>query len=309
MLQEELMKRLFVYLSIAAFLVSVGCAQKNEAEKAAPKDFLVKINNTYVTSDDFMEKFDTLPAWAQKRFTDDEGKKQFVNEIIKEELLYQEAVSRGIDNEPHFQKKIKEFKRMTLVSEMLKNEVEGKSTVKEQELRDFYERHKDTFTAGEEVKASHILVDTEAEAEDIMKKILKKESFSELAKQLSKDHTSAIKGGDLGFFGKGRMVSEFDKVAFELDPGEVSDPVKTQFGYHIIKVIEKRMSKQRDFDEVKSVIERRLKAEKQKTLFDTYIKSLREKSATEINEEALKSLDLGLSGPAGGQEIPSGPHG
>ncbi len=309
MRQEDRMKRPLVFISIAALLLSFGCVQKKEAEKAAPEDYLVKINNTYITEEDFMEKFQTLPAWAQKRFTDEEGKKQFVNEIVKEELLYQEALNRGIDKDPYFQDRIEEFRRMTLVSTILKNEVEEKASVDEQELRDFYERHKDSFSTGEEVKASHILVDTEAEAEDILKKIMMKESFSELAKKFSKDHTSAIKGGDLGFFGKGRMVPGFEKVAFELQPGEVSDLVKTKFGYHIIKVIEKRESKLRDFDEVRSVIEQRLKAEKQKTLFDDFIGSLKEQSATEINEDALQSLELEETEPAGGQGIQSGPHG
>ncbi|TNF53960.1 hypothetical protein EP227_05100 [bacterium] len=183
---------------------------------------------------------------------------------------------------------------MTLVSTLLKREVEEKAVTDDKEIRDFYEKHSDTYKLGDQVRAQHILVDTEEEADEILQKILKGEDFEELAKSFSKDQSTAVKGGDLGFFGKGRMVPEFEQAAFSLKVGEVSEPVQTKFGYHIIKGLEIKEGEQREFDEVKSIVERRLKAEKQKSLFDTYIESLKGKAGVvEINEEELKELAQG----------------
>jgi peptidyl-prolyl cis-trans isomerase C len=287
------MKKLFVVICAITLAISAGCVKK---EEKVEKDFLAKVNDKIITQEYFMQKLNSLPEWAKERFTTEEGKRQFLEEIIKEELLFQDAMRTGIDKEKDFLNKVDEFKRMTLVSTLLKREVEGKAVTDDKEIRDFYEKHSDTYKLGDQVRARHILVDTEEEAEEILQKILKDENFGELAKNFSKDHSTAEKGGDLGFFGKGRMVPEFEQAAFSLKAGEVSEPIKTKFGYHIIKVIEIKEGEQREFEEVKSIVERRLKAEKQKSLFDTYIQSLKEKAGVlEINEEGLKELAQGES--------------
>jgi peptidyl-prolyl cis-trans isomerase C len=288
------MKKFFVFICAITLAISAGCVKKEGKVEKVEKDFLAKVNDKIITQEYFMQKLNSLPEWAMGRFTTEEGKRQFLEEIIKEELLFQEAMRTGIDREKDFLDKVDEFKRMTLVSTLLKDEIEGKAVTDDKEIRDFYEKHSDTYKIGDQINAQHILVDTEEEAEEVLQKILKGEDFGELAKNFSKDHSTAVKGGDLGFFGKGRMVPEFEQAAFGLKVGEVSKPVKTKFGYHIIKVLEKKEGKQREFEEVKSIVERRLKAERQKSLFDSYIQSLREKAgAIEINEEELKILAQG----------------
>ncbi|MEF9438372.1 MAG: peptidylprolyl isomerase [Candidatus Mariimomonas ferrooxydans] len=255
---------------------------------------LAKVNTTTITKEDFIKKINRLPEWAKSRFKGEAGKKEFLEELIKEELLYQEAKKQGVNKEKEFQDKIKEFEKMTLISTLLKNEIEGKAKVDAKEVRDFYDKNQNEFMTGPEVKASHILVNTETEAADVLKRIQKGEDFSKLAVELTIDKGTAKNGGDLGFFGSGRMVPEFEKAAFGLKPGEVSSPVKTKFGYHIIKITDKKEGKPRDFEEVKTSIEKRLSAEKQRTVFDSYIEKLKEKAnKIEINEETLKTLTVG----------------
>lgn len=285
------MKKLFVVICAITLAISTGCVKK---EEKVEKDFLAKVNDKIITQEYFMQKLNSLPEWAKGRFTTEEGKRQFLEEIIKEELLFQEAMRTGIDREKDFLNTVDEFKRMTLVSTLLKREIEGKAVTDDKEVRDFYEKHSDAYKLDDQVRARHILVDTEEKAEEVLQKILKGEDFEELAKNFSTDHSTAVKGGDLGFFGKGRMVPDFEQAAFSLKVGEVSEPIKTKFGYHIIKVIEIKEGEQREFEEVKSIVERRLKAERQKSLFDTYIQSLEEKAGgLEINEEELKELAQG----------------
>jgi peptidyl-prolyl cis-trans isomerase C len=292
------MKKILI-LIFAAIILS-GCAQKKESDKP----FLAKVNNKTITNQDFMDKLETLPEWARARFKSAQGKREFLDEIIKEEILYQEAIKIGLDKEETFKERVEEFKRMTIVSTLLKREIEEKAAITDNEVREFYDKHRDNFKSGLEIKAQHILVDTEEEAEDLLKKIMKKESFSELAKTFSKDKSTAVNGGDLGYFGRGRMVPEFENVAFSLKVGEVSDPVKSQFGYHIIKVTDKKEGKIRDFNEVKDTIERRLKVDKQKSIFETYITNLKDKSSNiEINETALTELAQ-ENNPMGEEQIP-----
>ena len=107
----------------------------------------------------------------------------------------------------------------------------------------------------QEVRARHILVPSEDEAKAILAEVKKGTDFAELAKQKSKDPGAAAEGGDLGYFGKAQMVPEFAEVAFKLNKGEVSDPVKTQFGWHIIKVEDKRNKPVPSFENVKDQIE------------------------------------------------------
>jgi foldase protein PrsA len=126
--------------------------------------------------------------------------------------------------------------------------------VTEKELKDYYENYKP------KIKASHILVKDEKTAKEVKAKLDKGEDFAKLAKEYSQDPGSAANGGDLGWFGPGKMVKEFEDAAYKLKVGQVSDPVKTDYGYHIIKVTDKE--KKKPFNEMKEEIEFEVKRSK-----------------------------------------------
>ena len=135
------------------------------------------------------------------------------------------------------------------------------------DVQRYYEDNEQQYSTPEQVRASHILLKTQGkddaavkkQAEDLLAKIKGGANFAELATKFSEDEASKAKGGDLDYFGKGQMVGEFDKVAFELQPGQVSDVVKTSYGYHIIKVMEKKAASKRSLDEVRPQIEDQLR--------------------------------------------------
>ena len=131
---------------------------------------------------------------------------------------------------------------------------EGKAATTDEAMKKVYDEAAKQISGEQEVHARHILVETEDEAKAIKAELKKGADFAELAKKKSKD-PGAADGGDLGFFTKDQMVPEFSAVAFALEPGKISDPVKSQFGWHIIKVEEKRNRKAPDFDQVKPQIE------------------------------------------------------
>lgn len=153
----------------------------------------------------------------------------------------------GID-EVFIKEQIKTDLYMNKFYENLSKELD----LSEEKLKEYYEQNKEEYR-NIQVKASHILVDKEEEARDILNKIKGGQDFSELAKEFSKDPGSAPQGGDLGFFSKDMMVPEFDEAAFNLQPGEISEPIKTTYGYHIIKVFDK-IDELSSFEDVKEEI-------------------------------------------------------
>jgi parvulin-like peptidyl-prolyl isomerase len=266
-------------------LALVACSKK-EAEVKGP--YLAKIDNTAVTQADFDREFQALPDYAQQIFTDEAGKEKFLNEIINKELLYKEAVKKGYDKGQEYLKKVEEFKKLSLVSELFEKEIMAKAKVSDQEVKDYYDKNKDDFIVAKEIRASHILVKTEDEAQKALDRLKKGEKFEAVAKAVSIDTGSAKNGGDLGFFKKGQMVPEFERAAAALKVGEVtSSPVKSPFGFHIIKVTDKKTGDPIPFDKVHDLVSQKLSGEKQKGVFDTYVAELKKTYKVEINKEAL----------------------
>lgn len=248
--------------------------------------------------------------------------KQAIDQLIAAELLYQAAAKtepKDLDkqieakmaqgkarfkDEQDFKKAIKDLdmnekdlreytRRDLLISSFIDMNFVSKTAVTEAEARAFYDKNPDKFKREESVKASHILigVDAKASAEDKKKglekaKKLRKElvggaDFAALAKGNS-TCPSSQQGGDLGFFGKGQMVPAFENAAFALKPGEISDVIETQFGYHIIKLTEKKPAMTTDFKDVKSKIEDFLKGQKVNEAIQKYLVDARKSAKIEI---------------------------
>lgn len=280
------MKRVAAVCILAVALVA--CSKK-EAEQKGP--YLAKIDNTTITQADFDREFKALPDYAQQIFTDAEGREKFLNEIVNKEILYKEAMKKGFDKSPEFNKKMEDFKKLTLVSEVFEKEIMAKSTVSDQDIRDYYDKNKDSFVMATEIKASHILVKTEEEAQKVLARLKKGEKFEAIAKAVSLDTASARNGGDVGFFKKGQMVPEFERAAASLKVGDISIPVKTQFGYHIIKVTDKKTGSPVEFEKVRDLISQKLSGEKQKEAFESYIAELKKTYKVELNKDALSKPD------------------
>src|SRR5262249_21671621 len=178
-------------------------------------------------------------------------------------MMSKAAEAKKVTEQKDFKNRIA-FIRNKLAMEMLLIE-EGKAAATPEAMKKVYEEAVAKSGTEQEVRARHILVPTEEEAKAVLAEIKKGTDFAELAKQKSKDPGAAAEGGDLGYFGKDQMVPEFAAVAFKLNKGEVSDPVKTQFGWHIIKVEDKRTKPVPDFDkgkeQIETYVERRAQAE------------------------------------------------
>lgn len=272
---------------LAAFIIS-GCEQKGKSGGPV----LAKVGSSEITQDDFIKEADRIPDWAKSQFSGKEGKERFLDELVKRELIYQDAKKMGLDKDKEYLEKLKEFERMSLVALILKKEIEDKAKVDDADVKNFYDKNKSQLTLDNKARASHILVDTEDQAKKLYDRIKKGESFSKLAEQYSKDKNSAVKGGDLGYFDPAKMVPEFSRALVNLKPGDVSEPVRTRFGYHIIQLTDVQRGNIATFDQTKETIKRQLLAEKQKSLVDAYLDGLRKKIEVKKNESTLASITL-----------------
>src|SRR3979411_682803 len=219
------------------------------AEEANP--VLAKVNGAEIRQSDVALAEEELgPSLAQM---DPATKKDNVLAfLIDMKIVAKAAEDKKVENNEDFKKRLAFTRNRLLMDSLLATE--GKAATTDDAMKKVYEDASKQITGEQEVHARHILVETEGDAKAIAEELKKGADFAELAKKKSKD-PGASDGGDLGFFTKDQMVPEFSTVAFALEPGKISDPVKSQFGWHIIQVEEKRARKAPDFEQVKAQIE------------------------------------------------------
>lgn len=231
------------------------------------------------------EKYKIITAYMKEKFnytlTPDQ-EKEFIEYLVNKKLLAQEARKAGYADKKDIQVKY-EWDFDDIISHEFYNDyVEKKSKVTDSEARDYYEKNKEDFI---EVKAQHILIKNKNMANNLYQRIKKGESFDDIAKSYSEDETTKPMAGDLGYFTKGMMVKEFEDAAFSLSAGEVSEPIKTIYGYHIIKVNDKRKI---SFDDSKDKIKKMINEKKKKDNFEKIINKIKSENPVIINENYFK---------------------
>ena len=217
-------------------------------------------------------------------------------EQIKAQFPSEDKMNEELKKNNQTLDKVKENIRTSLKEQQwIESQLGDKIAVTDADAKDFYDKNADKFQVPNEVRASHILFavpqdakpDAVAEKEKLAKKtedrIKKGEDFAKLATELSDDPGSKATGGDLNFFTHDRMVPEFADAAFKMKVGDVSDPVKTQYGFHIIKVTDKKDARTVPFDEAKDKIESYLKESKKREAVTSLLKSVREKADVTVN--------------------------
>lgn len=296
-------------VAVAAVMALFGCTGKKESDvkkEAAPSGpVLAEVGGSSITVAAFNKELENLPPYLKPMTETADGKKEMLETMIIRELILQEAAKDGIENSPAVKEKLEELKKRLVVEAYLKKKVEEQAQVSDEELKKFYEQNKDKFKTGDQVKASHILVKTEKEAKDVLAQLKAGGSFEELAKKLSTDGAAA-KGGDLGWFSKGSMIPEFEKVAFAMKENETSGVVKTKFGFHIIKLTGKRAAGERSFDDVKEQIKASILPGKQQEVFQKLKEDLKKSGKYTIKEDVLKGLGGAASAEPGSKSDAKG---
>ncbi|MDH3580460.1 MAG: peptidylprolyl isomerase [Hyphomicrobiales bacterium] len=210
--------------------------------------------------------------------------------LIENQLLAAAAEAEKMSETPGFDNRLKYYRRRALRDMYFEKKV--RDAVSEDSARKIYDDQVGQLKEETEVNARHILLKTEEDAFEAIERFNRGDDFAALAKELSQG-PSKTQGGDLGYFTKGQMVKEFDEVVFKLKKGEVSEPVKTQFGWHVIKLEDKRQKKPPAFDDVKDRIVSALVQQKAQEV----MQSLRAKADVEIvDPEIKKAMEKAVRG-------------
>lgn len=237
---------------------------------------LAVISGNEITENDLNAIIMRYPEDKRGIFNSEMGKKQLLEQMISFELMYKLGSEMNIDKTDEYKTSLAQVEK-DLLTQMTINKVLSEVTITDEEAEKYYNENKAEFEQPATVSAKHILVDNEELCSEVKEKIENGElSFEEAAKQYS-SCPSKDQGGDLGVFGRGMMVPEFEEAAFELELEKVSQPVQTQFGYHLIKVNAKNEPVTSKFEEVKTQIIQRLVQERQEKKYLDVMKELEAK--------------------------------
>jgi foldase protein PrsA len=260
-------KRLFPLLSVGLLAIILTVATGCSKDSKATGETVATIGSEKITKDELYEVLvqsagqEALSAMIDDKVVALELKKEKVSvsdkEIDAELAVYvenaggDEAFTAALEQNGMTEKKFKE----NIVDYLsIRKIIAPRIDITDEQIKTYFEENKASFNEEEQVEASHILVKDEATAKKVAKKLADGEDFVALAKEFSTDEASAANGGELGFFPRGKMVAEFEDAAFSMKVDTISDPVKTEHGYHIIHVTDKKVAKKAVFNDHKKEI-------------------------------------------------------
>ena len=275
------MKKLIICLFLALLVVS--CAKKDDGK------VLATIDDQKITLQEFNKELDKIPMNMKMLVASESGKKNYLDRLVVKKLLLKEASKDKIESDKEFQERVNDIKEQLLIESLLKKKITAQTQMTEDDLKKYYDEHKEDFKKDREINTRHILLKTEEEAKQVQAKLQKGEDFTELAKKFSIDPNVRQTGGEIGFQPKGSLIPEFENAAYKLNKvGQVTGIVKTQFGYHIIRLEGVKPPSYVPLEEVKDFIKQKNAQEKQKEVLEKYIEELKKNVKITINEALLK---------------------
>ncbi|MFJ7935227.1 peptidylprolyl isomerase [Sporosarcina sp. NPDC096371] len=271
-------------LVIAGILVTAtGCSQEKDETVATVGDEKITKEELYDTlvktsgqqALDMMIEDKVIASELKKEkvtVSDKEVEEELASQVesVGGDEAFAAALKQSGITEKEFKKSITEFLS-------IKKIVEPRIKITDKELKAYFDENKESLNQAEEVKASHILVEDEATAKEVAKKLAEGGDFTALAKEYSTDTSNAEKGGELGYFGRGKMVAEFDEAVFSMKVGTISAPVKTEFGYHIIQLTDKKAAKEAVYEDSKEDIKKLLLEKGMQTEYGVWLDEVKEK--------------------------------
>ena len=264
-------------------------------------DVLARVGSEKITAEEFEAFVSTLPPHMQTRASTPSGKKQILEHRVRETLIALEAQKRGIADRPDVRQQIEAARQRVLLQELMKD-LQKEVQVSDEDVSAHFEENKERFRTPERYRAQQILFkvppNADAKASSIAygkavearKRVVRGEAFDKVARDVSED-PNADKGGDLGYVERGRFNPEFEKAALALKKGDVSEPFKTSFGWHVVKLIDRTPEEAAELnDRVKDQIRRQLVPRKRQEAFETFMTGLRDQYEVKIDEARLAEV-------------------
>jgi peptidyl-prolyl cis-trans isomerase C len=277
--------RISRYLFCGAVIAVLFAAGAPHLFAAGDDKVLARIGNETVTDADLKEMVNVVPENFKRFYETPEGRKKTIDYVVNIYVLAAEAEKQGMDKTPAVTRLLNFTKKDLLARLYLDNMTKNLETPTEAEAKTFYEQNKAQYAVPESVHLHHILVKTDKEAKDVLGRLKKGEKFPDVASQVSICPSKA-KGGNLDWLPRGSLVKEIEDVAFTMKNGEITGPVQTKFGYHVLLLEDKKPAQESTFDQVKDYILEQLKFQKQQDQYEKLAESLRKKLNVQVTEEA-----------------------
>ena len=266
--------------------------QSNPAvEFAKPNYIFAEIDKTYITLYDLESIILRFVPMLRQRYTQPRFKEELLNNLLKDKLYSRAARDENLQRIPEVQKEVDEAVERTL-AKVYEKRISADS-ISEKEIQLYYEKNMDRYKTPEQIRGRNILVKTKAEADEILQLLKDGADFGKLATARSIGPTGN-RGGTFGWIGKGKMPPAIEKSAFSLESGEVSEAISTPSGYFLIKVEEKKSSRQQPFSEVKDKVRSHLKSDKQKNAVEKKTEELKEKYHVKLHLEFLSEVPVSV---------------
>jgi peptidyl-prolyl cis-trans isomerase C len=290
-----------VFSATVVFFLPVNRAEESPTD--SPDGLVIaKVGDKEIVFGDLNELIKMMPPSYQAMFKTDDQITKLLERQIDNILFSQEARRLQLDQDPTVRYKIEEFSKGILTQALIDTQVNKSVTVTDGEIEEYYKKHQDEFKVPEKIKVSHILIavapdapekekkEKQAQAEEILAKVKAGEDFSGLAKKYSEDTKTKNKGGVLGFFSKGSKDAALETAAFNLKKGEVSNVILTTKGYQIVKLIDRKEAKTKNFEESKNRISNKLQQRKRNDAIEKLLEDLKAKTNIVIYEDVIKKV-------------------
>jgi len=278
-----------VLVGLAALVLCWGCGTGGDDEVVA------RVGRTNITKSDLMEKMADLPPFAQQQFAGPEGTIEFLKRLVDEEVLYQAAMNAGYAESPEVVKALDAVRRRAVIQQFYADDIEGKAVVPEEEIVAYYEEYGEQFQRAGRTKVRHILVPTRSQADAARQRVLAGEDFPSVARELSTDDATRNAGGLMSSIPQGEGVPEagldaglIERVR-EWKVGEVTEPLRSDRGWHIFYIEEKTESGTRPLEEVRDRIENSLLPDKTRARYEEVLAELKESYGVMLNEDVFRS--------------------
>jgi len=288
----------FILVSLILFLISfsfpiLGMAAQEttsteteattETDNFPPETIVASFDEFTITLADLDSMWEKVPPEYLTQIT----KSDLLDQMITEKLMLQDAKAKDLANDDKIKKQIEDMTNQILVQALIERDVLNAVEVTDVEAEEYFTENPEEFTEKEQVHLFNILVETEEEANAVLEELNSGKDFSEVAKEKSAG-PSADNGGDLGYISKGSIIPEIEDIIFSIEPEVFSEIVKTDYGFHILKISDKKPEELKEFETVKDIIIQTLLPEKQKTAFENLVNELKANANIELNEEPLK---------------------
>lgn len=276
--------------ALIAVIAAAGCGGSEGGDKV-----VARVGRTDITMSQLMEKLGDLPPFAQQQFSGPEGTIDFLNRLVDEEVLYQAALKAGRDKDPQVVKALEAVKRRAVIQAFYETNVEGTVTVPEEEVQAYYDENDEMFVQEGRVKFRHIQTATRAEAERARDRVLAGEEFGAVARDVSTDRATKSAGGLMASVNLGSgvatagMDAAFIERVYEWKVGEVTDPIQSSRGWHVMRIEEKVEPGKKPLDEVHAQIVKSLMPAKTREHYESLLADLKERYGVRINEDVFRA--------------------